>query len=63
MERDAHVAGEVLDGVAIGLHEAGEPDAGKNRGFERGRRLQRIDFQRIEGGESFVACVPPQQFS
>ena len=62
LEGDAQVPAELGDHLLVRLGRPGQPHAGVEGRLERGRRLQRVDLQRIERRQRLVRRVAPEQF-
>ena len=53
--------GELRDGSRVLVGRAGQAQAAIERRFERRRRFQRVDLQRVGGRQPLVAAVAPHQ--
>ena len=61
LEADADVPRVALERAGAGRSQTRQTDAQRQRHLERGRRLERVDLDRIGHGQRFVGGVAPPQ--
>jgi hypothetical protein len=62
LKRDAQLPRVFLDRFDVLRDGTREPQTREQRRFERRRRLERVDFERLVRGQRLVASVAPEEF-
>ena len=62
LKGNAKMFSQLLERSIVGGGRPGKPNAAKHSNLERRGSLERVDFKRIQGGQSLIISITPEKF-